>query len=102
MVIKSLGQKKQRDFAQKVLGLKTDNRGRIVVNETTMQTSNPKFYAGGDCVNGGREVVNAVAHGKRAAWAIHKQVTGEDIDLDGLWKNETIRRVANTAAHQYA
>jgi dihydropyrimidine dehydrogenase (NAD+) subunit PreT len=102
MVIKSLGQKKQRDFVQKVVGLKTDNRGRITVNETTMQTSNPKFYAGGDCVNGGREVVNAVAHGKRAAWAIHKQVTGEDIDLDGLWKNETIRRVANTAEHQYA
>ena len=102
MVIKSLGQKKQGAFAQKVLGLKTDNRGRIVVNETTMQTSNPKLYAGGDCVNGGREVVNAVAHGKRAAWAIHKQVTGEDIDLDGLWKDEAIRRVANTAEHQYA
>jgi dihydropyrimidine dehydrogenase (NAD+) subunit PreT len=102
MVIKSLGQKKQRDFVQKVLGLKTDNRGRIAVDDITLQTSNPKFYAGGDCVNGGREVVNAVAHGKRAAWAIHKQVTGEDIDLDGLWKDETIRRVANTADHQYA
>ena len=101
MVIKSLGQKKQRDFVQKVLGLKTDDRGRIAVDDT-LQTSNPKFYAGGDCVNGGREVVNAVAHGKRAAWAIHKRITGEDIDLDGLWKNETIRRVANTAKHQYA
>jgi glutamate synthase (NADPH/NADH) small chain len=67
-----------------------------------MQTSNPKFYAGGDCVNGGREVVNAVAHGKRAAWAIHKQLSGEDLDLAGLWKKESIRRVANTAEHQYA
>ena len=102
MVIKSLGQKKQRDFVQKVLGLKTDNRGRIAVDDRTLQTSNPKFYAGGDCVNGGREVVNAVAHGKRAAWAIHKNLTGQDIDLDGLWKDETIRRVANTAKHQYA
>ena len=102
MVIKSLGQKKQRDFVQKVLGLKTDNRGRVAVDETTMRTSNPKFYAGGDCVNGGREVVNAVAHGKRAAWAIHKQITGEDINLEGLWKQETIRRVANTAKYQYA
>ena len=26
-----------------------------------------KYYAGGDCVNGGREVVDAVADGKRAA-----------------------------------
>jgi dihydropyrimidine dehydrogenase (NAD+) subunit PreT len=102
MVIKSLGQKKQRDFVQKVLGLKTDDKGRIAVDEVTLQTSNPKFYAGGDCVNGGREVVNAVAHGKRAAWAIHMKATGEDIDVEGLWKNETIRRVASTAKHQYA
>jgi glutamate synthase (NADPH/NADH) small chain len=102
MVIKSLGQKKQREFAEKTLGLKTDKRGRLVVDEVTMQTSNPKFYAGGDCVNGGREVVNAVAHGKRAAWAIHKQLTGEDVELEGLWKEEKLRRVANTAKHQYA
>ena len=102
MVIKSLGQKKRGDFAKKVLGLKTDGRGRITVDEITMQTSKPKFYAGGDCVNGGREVVNAVAHGKRAAWAIHKKLSGEDVDLDGLWKNETIRRNAKTAEHQYA
>jgi glutamate synthase (NADPH/NADH) small chain len=32
----------------------------------------PKYYSGGDCVNGGREVVDAVADGKRAAIAIAK------------------------------
>ncbi len=32
----------------------------------------PKYYSGGDCVNGGREVVDAVADGKRAALAIAK------------------------------
>jgi dihydropyrimidine dehydrogenase (NAD+) subunit PreT len=36
-----------------------------------MQTSNPQYFAGGDCVNGGGEVVDAVAHGKRAARGIH-------------------------------
>ena len=39
----------------------------IVVDRPTGRTSNPKYYAGGDCVNGGREVVDAVADGKRAA-----------------------------------
>jgi glutamate synthase (NADPH/NADH) small chain len=102
MVIKSLGQKKQREFIQKTLGLKTDAKGRIAVNDLTMRTSKPKFCAGGDCVNGGREVVNAVAHGKRAAWAIHKQLSGEDVNLAGLWKDEDLRRVANTAKYQYA
>ena len=40
------------------------------VNRETGQTSNPKYFAGGDCVNGGREVVDAVADGKRAAIGI--------------------------------
>ena len=40
--------------------------GRVVINRETGQTANPKYFAGGDCVNGGREVVDAVADGKRA------------------------------------
>ena len=36
------------------------------------ETVNPRYFAGGDCVNGGREVVDAVAGGKRAALAILK------------------------------
>jgi dihydropyrimidine dehydrogenase (NAD+) subunit PreT len=36
----------------------------------TGRTANAKYFAGGDCVNGGREVVDAVADGKRAAVAI--------------------------------
>ena len=102
MVIKSLGQKKRREFIEKKLGLKIDKRGRIAVDEVTLQTSKPNFYAGGDCISGGKEVVNAVAHGKRAAWAIHKKLTGEDVQLEGLWKNEKLRRVADTAEYQYA
>jgi len=45
-------------------------RGRIVIDRETGQTSNPKFFAGGDCTNGGREVVDAVADGKRAGIGI--------------------------------
>ena len=44
--------------------------GRIVIDRATGQTTNPKYFAGGDCVNGGREVVDAVAEGKRAALGI--------------------------------
>jgi glutamate synthase (NADPH/NADH) small chain len=42
----------------------------VVVERRTGQTTNPKYFAGGDCVNGGREVVDAVADGKRAAIAM--------------------------------
>ncbi len=44
--------------------------GRIVTNRATGQTRNPRYFAGGDCANGGREVVDAVADGKRSALAM--------------------------------
>ena len=44
-------------------------RGRLVVDADGF-TGRPGLYAGGDCVNGGREVVDAVAAGRRAAAAI--------------------------------
>jgi glutamate synthase (NADPH/NADH) small chain len=44
--------------------------GCVVADTATGRTSNPKYFAGGDCVNGGREVVDAVAEGKRAGIAI--------------------------------
>lgn len=45
-------------------------RGRILIDPETGQTSNPKYFSGGDCTNGGREVVDAVADGKRAGLGI--------------------------------
>ena len=68
MVVKALGQKKL-EFLKSIAGLKLE-RGTVAVNAGTMQTANPKYFAGGDCVNGGREVVDAVADGKRAALGI--------------------------------
>jgi len=62
MVIPALGQTR----LTAMLHLEMDGGG-IAVDRPTGRTSNPKYYAGGDCVNGGREVVDAVADGKRAA-----------------------------------
>jgi dihydropyrimidine dehydrogenase (NAD+) subunit PreT len=52
-------------------------RGRILIDRATGQTSNPKFFAGGDCTNGGREVVDAVAEGKRAGIGIAAWLGGQ-------------------------
>jgi glutamate synthase (NADPH/NADH) small chain len=65
MVIPALGQSR----LTALLPVEVSN-GTIVVDRPTGRTSNPKYYAGGDCVNGGREVVDAVADGKRAALGI--------------------------------
>ena len=78
MVIKATGQEKQATLWRKLLPkLKFDAKGRIEVKKDTNQTSIPKVFAGGDAVNGGREVVNAVAEGKKAALAIHAMLSGK-------------------------
>lgn len=69
MVVKALGQRPVADFLSSVAGLKVESN-RVVVNPQTHQTGNPQYFAGGDCVNGGREVVDAVAEGMAAARGI--------------------------------
>ncbi len=69
MVVRATGQAKQETFLAQIDGLELD-WGKIKVN-AHFQTTNPKYFAGGDAVNGGAEVVNAAAHGKVAAKGIH-------------------------------
>jgi glutamate synthase (NADPH/NADH) small chain len=71
MVITALGQNVEETFLAAIPNLKTD-RGTIWVHPGTFQTSNPKYFAGGDCINGGKEVVNAAYDGKHAAHGIHR------------------------------
>ncbi|MEK7262903.1 MAG: NAD(P)-dependent oxidoreductase, partial [Bacteroidota bacterium] len=73
MVIKSVGYEVNEHFISQIHNLKL-TKGNISVNSETMQTSNPKYFAGGDCTSGGREVVNAAAEGKRAARGIEKMI----------------------------
>ncbi len=67
LVIKATGQAKMASFLNLIDGLELDSRKRIVVNKENYQTKNPKYFAGGDAVNGGAEVVNAAYEGKVAA-----------------------------------
>ncbi|MBZ5611062.1 MAG: NAD(P)-dependent oxidoreductase [Acidobacteriia bacterium] len=71
MVILATGQSRFLDFLGRCRGLEMRD-GNVVVDPETGRTTNPRYYAGGDCVNGGREVVDAVAEGKRAGQAIAK------------------------------
>ena len=51
--------------------ISVDSSGKIIVDESTLQTSMPGVYAGGDVVTGSSTVVSAIAAGKRAAESIH-------------------------------
>jgi dihydropyrimidine dehydrogenase (NAD+) subunit PreT len=48
------------------------HRPKQTVNPETLQIGNTKFFAGGDFINWGKTVVEAVAHGKKAAWGIDR------------------------------
>ena len=74
-VIKAVGQTKRVELLKQVPGIKLDGAGRVVIDEEG-RTGNPKVFAGGDCVNGGKEIVNAAADGKRAALAISNLLKG--------------------------
>ncbi len=75
MVILATGQKPHLPFFESLPNVRIE-RGSVVVNEK-MQTTNPKYFSGGDCVSGGKEVVNGVADGKLAAQSIAIWIEGK-------------------------
>lgn len=73
VVLRATGQGKLTGLIAMFDGVETDSKGRVKSAEDG-QTTNPKIWTGGDCVSGGKEVVNAVAEGKRAAQSIHAKL----------------------------
>lgn len=78
LVVVAIGQSKLRAIAAELPGVALDAKGCVVVDAATGQTGNPKVFAGGDCVNGGKEVVNAVADGRNAARHLIAQWKGSE------------------------
>jgi glutamate synthase (NADPH/NADH) small chain len=80
LIVLSIGQGTHAGFLSKAGNTSANvqlERGRVLIDRVTGQTSDPKFFAGGDCTNGGREVVDAVADGKRAGIGIAAWLEGK-------------------------
>ncbi len=69
MVVRAVGQRPATDFLRAVKGLELNRDGAVRI-DAQHRTGNPKYFAGGDCTNGGKEVVDAVAEGMAAARAM--------------------------------
>ena len=67
LVALAIGQSRLRSVAQQFPGVELDARGCVVADPATGVTGHPRVFSGGDCVNGGKEVVHAVAEGRNAA-----------------------------------
>ncbi|SEU36006.1 FAD-dependent oxidoreductase [Stigmatella erecta] len=77
LVVMAIGQERATHVARAFAGVVLDARGRVQVDPLTHRTGNPKVWSGGDCVNGGKEVVNAVAEAKLAVRDIQRYLAGE-------------------------
>ena len=66
LVALAIGQATATTIAKGFPGVELDKHGNITVDPKTQRTGNKKVWSGGDCVNGGKEVVNAVQEAKIA------------------------------------
>lgn len=73
MAIKALGQSPALAVLEGVAGVELGASGPVV-DPATRATTRPGLFAGGDCGNGGAEIVNAVEDGKQAAWSIDSHI----------------------------
>lgn len=73
-VFVAVGQAGVPDLIAGCPGVESGLGGRVKADEKTGRTGNPRIFAAGDCVNGGKEVVSAVADGRRAAVAIDEML----------------------------
>jgi len=78
-LIPAVSQSPDRKIAE-LFGLETTDWGTIRADELTMATSREDVFAGGDVVLGPSSVVDAIAHGKRAAVAIDNYLSGRPLD----------------------
>jgi NADPH-dependent glutamate synthase beta subunit-like oxidoreductase len=75
-VILAIGQSADLSFLEGNGNVAID-RGRIGVDGTDGATGEPGIFAGGDVVSGPDSIVNAVAHGRRAAAAMDRYLGGD-------------------------
>jgi formate dehydrogenase beta subunit len=73
----AIGQKADLSFLTREDGVVLTPAGTIQVDKATLATSAPGVYAGGDVAFGPRNLIEAVANGKRAARSIHEWLQAE-------------------------
>ena len=78
-VLVAVGQENAFPWIERDIGLEFDKWDMPVVDEITMQSTNPKVFFGGDAAFGPKNIIWAVAHGHQAAISIHQLCQGEDV-----------------------
>ncbi len=86
----AIGQRADLSFLRPGDGVELTAGGTIKVDRTTLATTAPGVYAGGDVAFGPRNLIEAIANGKRAARSIHEHLAGEAARLETVIAVEKI------------
>ncbi len=78
-VLIAVGQENAFPWIERDIGLQFDKWNMPVVDKTTLQSTLPKVFFGGDAAFGPKNIIWAVAHGHDAAISIDKFCRGEDV-----------------------
>ncbi|MGZ4756616.1 MAG: FAD-dependent oxidoreductase, partial [Acidimicrobiia bacterium] len=74
-VILAVGQGADVSFLDAV-GLERNRQGGVQIDLDSLRTSDPRVWAGGDVAHGPRNLIDAIADGRRAAASMHSALTG--------------------------
>ena len=79
-VLVAVGQENTFPWIERDTGIEFDQWDMPKVDSTTMASTHPKIFFGGDAAFGPKNIIWAVAHGHEAAVSIDKRLNGEDIN----------------------
>jgi NADPH-dependent glutamate synthase beta subunit-like oxidoreductase/ferredoxin len=78
-VILAIGQENAFDWVERDLGIEFGEWGTPVLDETTLQSTLPNVFFGGDAAFGPKNIIWAVAHAHQAAISIDQYCRGESV-----------------------
>jgi NADH-quinone oxidoreductase subunit F len=90
-LIAAIGQKPDTSYLESANEL-VNSWGGLAVDEVSLESVRPGVFGGGDAVSGPASVVEAVAHGQKAAIGIEKYLTGRSL-IESKVESAAVRRV---------
>ena len=79
-VILAIGQENAFPFIERDIGIEFDQRDMPIVSRTTMESTLPGVFFGGDAAWGPENIIWAVEHGHQAAVSMHQHCFGASVD----------------------
>jgi NADPH-dependent glutamate synthase beta subunit-like oxidoreductase len=81
-ILMAIGQENHCPWIERDLGIEFDKWDCPILDETTLQSSHPKIFFGGDSAFGPENIIWASAHAHQAAISIHLFCQGRDLKAD--------------------